>query len=211
MSGRRPGRSTTRDELVEAARHEFAERGVDGATTRRIAARAGVDPGMIRHHFGSKAGLWQAVLELPFDPFRLTAPVRQAPPEEVARVLLSTLLGHWEGPLGAGFRAMLRSAVQDPGYADGVRRFLLARAIMPVVRRVAPESREGGADPERLAERASLAASQVIGLIMARYFLRLEPLASADHEWVVDHVAPNVQRYLTGPIGDDHTGGSPRE
>ncbi|GAA2037601.1 TetR family transcriptional regulator [Agromyces tropicus] len=203
MIGRRPGRSTTRDELVEAARHEFAERGVEGATTRRIAARAGVDPGMIRHHFGSKAGLWQAVLELPFDPFRLAAPVRHAPPEEVGRVLVSTMLDLWEGPLGVGFRAMLRSAVQDPGYADGIRQFLLSRAIMPVVRRVAPESRDGEPDPERLAQRASLAASQVIGLIMARYFLRLEPLASADHEWVVAHVAPTVQHYLTGPIVDD--------
>jgi hypothetical protein len=49
------------------------------------------------------------------------------------------------------------------------------------------------------ADRA-LVASQVVGLVMVRYVVRLEPLASADPEEVVRLVAPNVQRYLTGDL-----------
>ncbi|BDZ54325.1 TetR/AcrR family transcriptional regulator [Agromyces marinus] len=199
-SGRRPGASTTREELIDAARQEFSEHGVTGATTRRIAARAGVDPGMIRHHFGSKAGLWQAALELPVEPGRFLAAARTAPHDEVARVMLATLLRGWDSPLGGAFRAVIRSAVQDPVYADRAREFLLARAIMPVVRRVAPEAQGAAADPAVLAERASLAASQVTGLVLARYILRIEPLASAEHDWILDRIAPTVQGYLTGPL-----------
>ncbi|WP_394554370.1 TetR family transcriptional regulator [Agromyces sp. MMS24-JH15] len=200
MSGRRRGPSTTRDDLITAARVEFAEHGVRGATTRRIAARAGVDPAMITHHFGSKSGLWQAVLDLPIDPAKLLAPVRSAPPEEAARALLGVLLRAWDSPLGVPLRAVVRSAVADPAYADRAREFVVARAILPTIRRVAPEAQGADPDPARLAERASLAATQIAGLILARYIIRIEPLASADHEWVIDRVAPNVQRYLTGPL-----------
>lgn len=200
MSGRRPGASTTRQDLLDAARAEFAEHGVRGATTRRIATRAGVDPAMITHHFGSKAALWQAVLELPVDPAKLLAPVRSAPPEETARALLGVLLRAWDSPLGAPLRVAVRHAIADPAYADRVREFLIARAILPTIRRVAPEAQGPDVDADRLAERAALTASQLGGLILARYLIRIEPLASADPAWIVDRVAPTVQRYLTGPL-----------
>jgi hypothetical protein len=48
--------------------------------------------------------------------------------------------------------------------------------------------------------RGALAASQLIGLVMGRYVLRLEPLASARPAWLVETIGPNVQRYLTGDI-----------
>ena len=54
--------------------------------------------------------------------------------------------------------------------------------------------------PEEVALRGSLVATQVVGLMMVRYVVRLEPLASAAPEDVVRLVAPNVQRYLTGPL-----------
>ena len=57
-----------------------------------------------------------------------------------------------------------------------------------------------GFDPDERAARASLVASQLIGVVMSRYVLRLEPLASASPEWVVAAVGPTVQRYLTGDV-----------
>ncbi|WP_395244424.1 TetR family transcriptional regulator [Agromyces sp. MMS24-K17] len=195
QSGRRRGRSTTRDDLVAAARIEFAQHGVDGTTTRRIAARAGVDPAMITHHFGSKDGLWQAVLELPIDPAQVVETLHDVPPERAGRALLAALLHTWDSPMGGPLLAVLRSAVRNPGFAAQARDFVVGRAILPFVRRVAPEP--GG---ERAAERAALVASQVGGLMIARYVLRIEPLASADHEWILARVGPTVQGYLTGPL-----------
>ena len=46
----------------------------------------------------------------------------------------------------------------------------------------------------------SLVASQLIGLVMTRYVLRLEPLASASHDSIVAAIGPTVQRYLTGDV-----------
>jgi hypothetical protein len=48
--------------------------------------------------------------------------------------------------------------------------------------------------------RGDLVATQMVGLMMVRYVVRLEPIASAAREDVVRLVAPNVQRYLTGDL-----------
>ena len=195
MSGRRPGTSTTRQDLIDAGRVVFAERGIAGATTRLIAAEAGVDPAMIQHHFGSKDRLFQVVVAFPVDPAKVLAPMFTAPPEEAGRTLLGLMLATWDSEAGAGLLALMRSATQDPVFAEQAREYLLHRAILPIVARIAPDPR-----PDLVAERASLVASQVAGLMLARYVLRLEPLASADHDWILERIAPTVQRYLTGPL-----------
>jgi AcrR family transcriptional regulator len=65
---RGPGRPTdrspeqTREELLAVARDVFAERGYAGASTTEIVKRAGMSPSALYHHFGSKAGLYAAVL-----------------------------------------------------------------------------------------------------------------------------------------------------
>jgi TetR/AcrR family transcriptional regulator, regulator of cefoperazone and chloramphenicol sensitivity len=51
---------TARARIRDAALRLFAERGIDGATIRDIAKAAGVSPGLVRHHFGSKEGLRDA-------------------------------------------------------------------------------------------------------------------------------------------------------
>jgi AcrR family transcriptional regulator len=197
MIGRRPGRSTTRQDLIDAARVVFAERGIAGATTRLIAAEAGVDASMIQHHFGSKDGLFQAVLAIPVDPAKVLAPMFSASPYDAGRTLLGLMLATWDSEVGSSILALVRSATQDPTIAEQAREYLLHRAILPIVRRFAPDPR-----PDHVAERASLLATQVAGLLLARYVLRIEPLASADHEWILERIAPTVQRYLTGPLPD---------
>ncbi|QFG27004.1 TetR/AcrR family transcriptional regulator [Actinomadura sp. WMMB 499] len=51
---------TARARIRDAALREFAERGVQGATIRGIARAAGVSPGLVQHHFGSKEELRRA-------------------------------------------------------------------------------------------------------------------------------------------------------
>jgi hypothetical protein len=49
--------------------------------------------------------------------------------------------------------------------------------------------------------RVQLVLSQMVGLVVTRYLLALEPLASMPAEEVVAVVAPTLQRYLDGPLG----------
>lgn len=53
----------TRQDILAAAREEFAERGLNGARMDAIAARTKTVKHMIYHYFGSKEGLYLAVLE----------------------------------------------------------------------------------------------------------------------------------------------------
>jgi AcrR family transcriptional regulator len=179
--------------ILEVARDEFAQRGFDNATVRQIAGRAGVDPGMIAHHFGSKQQLFLAALEVPFDPATEIAQVVDGPREDLAARLLSRFLEVWDSPAGAGAIAVVRTAVQRDDSAALIRDLALHRALRPLMATL------DGTTEERL-WRANLAASQIVGLIFTRYVVRLEPLASAAHAEVVAAVAPTVQRYLTGPL-----------
>src|SRR5919199_3077965 len=63
--GRRPGSTTTRDAILDAARDLFSSRGYEGTTIRGIATTAGVDPALVHHFFGSKDELFLTVLEVP--------------------------------------------------------------------------------------------------------------------------------------------------
>jgi hypothetical protein len=56
----------------------------------------------------------------------------------------------------------------------------------------------GDDDERRL--RASLAATQVVGFIIVRYVVRIEPLASLSAQEAEDLLAPAVQLHLTGPL-----------
>ncbi len=50
--------------------------------------------------------------------------------------------------------------------------------------------------------RIQFVASQLVGVVMARYILELEPFASLPAEQIAETIAPNLQRYLTGDLPD---------
>ena len=189
--GRRPGAPDTRTEILASARARFADRGFGGTTIRAVAADAGVDPALVHHYFGSKDDLFLAALELPVDPRVLLAPVVAAGPEDAGARLLRTFLGVWDEPGNQlTFLGLFRSVLEP----DGGR--LISQGFVPVV--LGPVGQGLGLD--RPEARMSLVASQMIGLIMARYLLRLEPLASMAPELLVETYAPTIQRYLTGDL-----------
>ncbi len=195
---RRPGRPVgdrhTRDEVLAAARRAFTEKGYQAASLRRIAAEVGVDPGMIRHYFGDKAGLFRASMEPTIDPDVLLAGVLDAGPDGLGERLLRRLLTEWDR---AGAHSpmiiLVRSAVSHDESTRLLREFVTGQILgrLSVVMGEAPDR----------AMRASLVGSQMIGLVMARYIVGVEPLASALVDDVVAAVAPTLQRYLTGDIG----------
>ena len=132
-AGRRPGPSRTRDAVLAAAREEFAQRGFDATTLRQIAARAGVDPAMIAHHFGSKQQLVLASLRVPFDPAAEVASVLDGPREELGARLLTRLLHVWDAPAGGAAVAALRAALAKDETAALIREVALHQVLGPVM------------------------------------------------------------------------------
>jgi hypothetical protein len=86
---------------------------------------------------------------------------------------------------------LLRAATIEPQAAEMLREFMAKRLYAPLMDRLRPSQ------PEL---RSDLVLSQLLGLGLVRYVLRLEPLASAAPDHVVGWIAPTVQRYLTGKI-----------
>jgi AcrR family transcriptional regulator len=191
-TGRRPGTSSSRDEILRAARKLFAERGYQGATMRAIAAEAGVDAALVVHFFGSKAALLGDAIEWPFDPEIEMPRLLEDGKRQVGRKIVALVVRTWdqEGSRNP-ILTLVRAAATEPKAAEMLGAFLRERLFAPLMERL-------GSDQPEL--RTTLAASQLVGLGMARHVLRVEPLASAKPADVVDWYAPTLQRYLTGKL-----------
>ena len=190
--GRRPAGGDTRGTILRAARAEFAERGFDGASIRSVARRAEVDPALVRHYFRDKSELFAAgSIPVDVDPAELVATVISGDPDGLGTRLLATVLGLWEADGGAAFRVafagLSSSEVQAEALVAYVGREVFAE-IVPLL---------PGPDPEL---RIVLVLSHVIGVLLARNVMHLEPLASLPIPRVVALVGPTLQGYLTGPL-----------
>jgi AcrR family transcriptional regulator len=191
--GRRAAGEDTRAALIAAARETFVEKGYDGATVRAIAARAGVDAAMVNHWFGGKEGLFaQAVLQLPFDPSEILKRLVDGPVEEAGERIIRNFVTIWDATGGGTFAALIRSVTSHQEVANALKSFFINAIFKNLLAEIGAEQRE---------LRATLCATQMVGLGIVRYVVHFEPLASADLDTVVRAVAPNMQRYLTGDLG----------
>ncbi len=202
-TGRRAGDSGTREAILAASRKRFAGHGYDGATIRGIAADAGVDPALVHHFYGTKERLFAAAMRLPVVPGELLGAALAAGPanpgETLGEHLVRTVLQAWEvHEIRDVFVGLIRSASTSTQATTMLREFV-TEAIVSRLSAVARPG--GGADPAGARYRASLVASQVVGLGLTRYVLGLEPLAAADLDALVAAVGPTVDRYLTGDLG----------
>lgn len=194
-TGRRPGDpADTRKSILDAAMQTFAETGFEKASIRKIAASAKVDPALVHRYFGTKDELFIAALDVPMVPSEVLPRVVEGGPAEVGERLVRTFLSVWDSPRGGAGVAMLRSAVAHPWIARLLREFVFTRVILPAFA-------ELGLDDDPLRDRrATLVASQILGLALTRYVLRFEPLASASEAELVAAIGPTLQRYITGDI-----------
>ncbi|WP_435871646.1 TetR family transcriptional regulator [Micromonospora echinofusca] len=174
----------TRAAILRAARERFAADGYDRATIRAIAADARIDPSMVMRYYGSKEGLFAAAAE-----FDLRLPeLADAPPERLGELLVRHFVDRWESD--GTMAALLRTAATNHAAAERMRG-IFADQLTTAVARVVPE-------PAQAPRRAGLIASQMLGLALTRYVLRLPPVVDADPAELVAWVAPTVQRYLRG-------------
>jgi AcrR family transcriptional regulator len=180
----------TRERILAAARSDFGRGGYEGATIRGIAARARVDPALVLHYFDSKDGIFRAAVQFPVDPAefipKLVAPGLNGLGERLVRFFVET----WDSPAGSPLLGLIRSVVGNEDAATLLRDFV-TREVLGRLARVLE------LDQPQL--RASLVASQLVGLAMLRYVIRVEPVASASADEVVAWLGPTLQRYLTDP------------
>jgi AcrR family transcriptional regulator len=192
-TGRRPGNPATREAILNAARAEFAQRGFDRTTVRVVAGAADVDPALIHHYFGTKEALFVAALELPFEPADVIPKIFAAGPERAGEELVGLVVRLWDATSDRSpLLAMIRTASSSEAGATMLREFFTRTLLGRIGVHL-------DGDPQT-ALRTNLVASQMVGLAIIRYVVRVEPLASADVETVVAAVGPTVQRYLTGPL-----------
>jgi AcrR family transcriptional regulator len=190
--GRPRGRSDTRERILLNARELFARNGFDRTSVRSIAGAAGVDGALVHHYFGTKQQLFAAAIHIPIDPMQVLGPMRETPVAELGWKLPSLLLPLWDSELGSGFIATLRSLLAGEDVSL-VRSFLQEVISVEVGRRVDDPPGSGRV-------RVQFVASQLVGVVMARYILELEPFASLPVEQIAETIAPNLQHYLTGDL-----------
>lgn len=193
--GRPPGTSETRGKILASARDLFAHNGIGNTSIRAIASDAGVDPALVHHYFGTKEKLFSAAINVPFDPAEILEPLRIAPVDELGRILPALILAVWDSEVGASLVATLRSALAGDGI-DIFRSFLRDIVVTELAKRVDDPPGSG-------VLRAEFAATQILGVAVARYILKLEPMASLPTAQIVDTIAPNLQRYFTGEFTGD--------
>jgi AcrR family transcriptional regulator len=190
--GRPPGTTDTRERILASAREMFARNGIGNTSIRAIAAAADVDSALVHHYFGSKAQLFAAAVHIPIDPMQVIGPMREVPLEELGLTLPSLLLPLWDSELGSGFIATIRSLLAGDDVSL-IRSFLQDVITAEVGTRVDSPAGSG-------AIRVQFVASQLVGVVMARYILELEPFKSLPVQQIAETIAPNLQRYLTGAL-----------
>ena len=187
--GRRPGPTSTREDILRAARLRFAQDGYDRATFRNIAADASVDPALVVQFFGTKKDLFVAATTSPVTLAELFEDTEAGDPAE-AGLRLARLLMRWleDDVAREALVGRIRSAASEPAAAELVRA-MITEQITGVARLM------GGERPE---VRASLLATHFLGVVFARFVVGLEPLASMDGQELATWLAPSFQLYLTG-------------
>ncbi len=191
-TGRPKGDSGLRDDIVTAALRQFAEDGFAKTSVRSVAREAGVDPGLVRHYFGSKDALLRESVQLRVDPPSIIAHVLADGPEHAGHRLAEAVAGLVADEVRAPLMtAMLRAAATEQEGARLVRDTVTSAILTPLAEAL-------GADRPRL--RAALAASQVVGFLVASRIVGLEPLQGLSTDDVAGALGPTLQRYLTGPL-----------
>ena len=181
----------TREAIENAARTLFASAGFDQTTVRDIAAAADIDPSMVIRYFGSKEALFARVAEPELGLPELGA----IEPGRVGETLVRHFLEQWEGDCGrGGLPILLRSATQNDEAAERLREIFGAQ-VLPAI--AAAGGRSGAA------QRAGLVATQLLGLALTRYILRLPPVVAMPKAVIVREVGATVQRYATGQEADE--------
>jgi AcrR family transcriptional regulator len=174
----------TRAQILTAAQVLFAERGYDATTIRDIASRAAIDPAMVIRYFRNKDELFARAASI-----RLDLPdLRDVDTSRIGETLARRFLDVWEGlESGREMAILLRSAASNDFAARRVRDVFAAQ-VGKAIATIGPQDTAG--------RRAGLVASQLLGLALCRYILRLPPVVGLSREEIVRDIGATLQRYI---------------
>lgn len=173
----------TRAAILVAARRQFAQAGYQGTTIRSVAAEAGIDPSLVMRYYGHKEGLFAAAAE-----FDLRLPeLGGLPRAQVGEALVAHFLDRWESD--ETLVALLRAAATHEVARERLLSIFATQLAPRIVALV------GGPRAAALS-RAGLIATQMLGLAMCRYVLRLPPVVAHKRPALIRQIGQTVQRYL---------------
>ena len=163
---------------------------------RDIAADAGVAPALVHHFFGTKEALFADAMRLPVLPSEVMAQALASSPGassgSMGETLVRAALMMWEVPeIREPFIGLLRSAVTDERALRMFREFLTEVVVNGIAAAVG-----SGERPAEARFRASLVASQMLGLGLSRYLLKIDALAEASADDLVRAIGPAIELYL---------------
>lgn len=172
----------TRAAILAAARERFASSGYGGTTIRSVAADAKIDPSMVMRYFGNKDQLFAAAAE-----FDLRFPdLSGVEPSTIGHTMASHFLARWEDD--EALVVLLRSATTNTVAAQRMTDIFAAQ-LLPAIAKFTPD------DAPR---RAGLIATQVLGMALCRFVLRLPPVVAMPRDELIDWLGPTLQRYAVG-------------
>lgn len=188
----RPGRpaggdGSNREQILQAARAEFAAKGFRGATMRSIAARAGFDVALLAHYFGNKDGLFAATMALPEQATSLLLGALSGDPETQGERLTRSYLSLWEdASSGPQMQVLARSALIHEAAAASMRTIMTGTISRPEIAPLLAGRQVG----------FTLAMSHLLGIAFIRYLNRIPYIAELDFDTLVARVAPATQLHL---------------
>jgi AcrR family transcriptional regulator len=188
----------TRAAILAAARRLLTERGYQGTTIRAVAAAADIDPSMVMRYYGNKEGLFSAAVDVDLE----LPSVAETPRERLGVVLARHVVAKWEDQRADELLTLLLRSASTNAEAAEQLRAVFAQQVVGFVRRVTGD----GPEAER---RAGLLATQVLGVALCRYVLRLPPVVAMDAGTLAASLAPVLQHYLLGELDPVAAPGTP--
>jgi AcrR family transcriptional regulator len=173
-------RAATAQRILEAAQIEFGDRGLEGTTVRAIAQRAGVDPSLVIQHYGSKNDLFAIAVQLH----------HESADDNIVEHILDVLDVRLNEP-PPETRALIRSMLTAPEATRAVKEFLDERVT----------NLSNAMDGSEAELRAALVVSSILGLTIARHFLKLDALTAISEQQIEATLRP----WVTGALGGDTT------
>ena len=178
----------TKAAILKAAQELFADQGYERATVREIAARAAIDPAMVIRYFGSKEALFARATAFDLRLPDLTVIAKR----DIGGALIAHFFEIWEGSLSNGSLISLLRAAASNEDAAGAVRAIFGGQVVPMLAKVVP--------PAELPLRAGLVATQIMGLAVTRYILKVPPVVAMDRAQIVRLLGPTMQRYVVGKL-----------
>lgn len=135
LSPGRP-RATSADrqgQIVKAAAKLFSKLGYEKTTIRLVAERAGVDPKLVMHYFGSKETLFAATMKLPTEATKALALLKLVPRSQWGRSIAEMLASTGKGFSNPTLVGVIRASATEPVAAEIIRNFYTTELMKPMI------------------------------------------------------------------------------